>query len=129
MLAHIPRPVETFSGLRSLLKPGGALLVFTVNANSLIMKDTRDAWNGFTRNHLAFYTAVSARRLFQKAGFGSFFTRPHYAHVAKPLKDSLPPNIWHRYQTSVLEHAGGNMNRFLGINDRSWDGKTVPNTP
>ncbi|MBX3566425.1 MAG: class I SAM-dependent methyltransferase [Rhizobiaceae bacterium] len=116
VLAHLPRPIDTFSMLRSFLKPGGALLVFTVNANSLQLKANRDAWDGFTRNHLAFFSPMTARKLFKKSGFGEFYYRPHYAYFAKALKARLPPKVWHTYQTSVLEHIGGNMNRMIGIN-------------
>jgi 2-polyprenyl-3-methyl-5-hydroxy-6-metoxy-1,4-benzoquinol methylase len=116
VLAHLPRPIETFSMLRSYLKPNGALLVFTVNANSLLLKKDKDNWNGFTRNHLAFYSPDTATKLFRKAGFGEVYHRPHYANYLGGLKSKLTDEQWHTFQTSVLEHRGGNMNRMLAYN-------------
>ena len=116
VLAHLPRPIETFSMLRSYLKPNGALLVFTVNANSLLLKKDKDDWNGFTRNHLAFYSPDTATKLFRKAGFGEVFHRPHYANYLGGLKSKLTDEQWHTFQKSVLEHRGGNMNRMIAYN-------------
>ncbi len=118
VLAHLPRPIETFKMLRSFLKPGGALLVFTVNANSLLVKRDHQNWNGFTRNHLAFYTPKTAELLFKKAGFGEFYTRPHYGNVATKIRNKMPEAVWNTYKTSVLENQAGNMNRFLAFNSK-----------
>lgn len=116
VLAHLPRPIDDLAMLRSFLKPGGAILVFTVNSNSLLMKQDRDNWNGFTRNHLAFYTAETANRLFKEAGYGEVFHRPHFSNHAGSTKKALPKAVWHRWQMAVLEHRGGNMNRMLALN-------------
>lgn len=116
VLAHLPRPIDTLSELRSYLKPGGALLVFTVNANSLLLKQDRDRWNGFTRNHLAFYTAETANLLFRKAGFAEVLHRPHFSNHAGNTSKGLPVDVWNRWQLSVLEHRGGNMNRMMAFN-------------
>ncbi|MGH3323492.1 MAG: class I SAM-dependent methyltransferase, partial [Streptomyces sp.] len=56
VLAHLPRPVEDFTGFRKLLGPGGVLMILTVNAQSLLLKAHGSKWNGFTRNHLMFYS-------------------------------------------------------------------------
>jgi len=119
VLAHLPRPIDTFKMLRSYLKPGGALLVFTVNANSLLLKRDHQNWNGFTRNHLAFYSSKTAELLFKKAGFGEFYTRPHYANVAATVRRKMPEKTWNTYKVSVLESQSGNMNRFLAFNSKN----------
>ncbi len=116
VLAHLPRPIETLSMLRSFLKPDGALLVFTVNANSLLMKRDHAKWNGYTRNHLAFYSPDTAELLFKKSGFGEVFHRPHYANHMGGLKRKLSEEQWQITKTNVLEHRGGNMNRMLAFN-------------
>ena len=116
VLAHLPRPIETLSMLRSFLKPNGALLVFTVNANSLLMKRDLGKWNGYTRNHLAFYSPDTANNLFERAGFGEVYHRPHYANHLTPLKKKLTPQQWENTKVNVLEHRGGNMNRMLAFN-------------
>ena len=116
VLAHLPRPIETLSMLRSYLKPSGALLVFTVNANSLLMKRDFEKWNGYTRNHLAFYSQETANLLFEKAGFGKVYHRPHFANSLSALKKDLTNAQWNNTENNVLEHRGGNMNRMLAFN-------------
>jgi 2-polyprenyl-3-methyl-5-hydroxy-6-metoxy-1,4-benzoquinol methylase len=116
VLAHLPRPIDTFEMIRGFLKPGGALLVFTVNANSLLLKDQHESWNGFTTNHLAFFSPTTAKLLFRKAGYKQFYSRPHHANVFKEMIDKFTPEQWQTYKTNVLESSGGNMNRFLAFN-------------
>ena len=76
VLAHLPRPVEDLTMLQALLTDDGVLLVLTVNANSLNLKAKRDAWSGFTPNHLMFYSPTTLCRLFERAGFGAVILRP-----------------------------------------------------
>ena len=116
VLAHLPRPIDTLSELRSLLKPNGALLVFTVNANSLLMKRDHQKWNGYTRNHLAFYSPDTANELFKRCGFGEVYHRPHFANHFAGLQNKLSEREWDNTRTNVLEHRGGNMNRMLAFN-------------
>ena len=60
VLAHLPRPLEDLTMLRSLLAPDGVLLLLTVNADSLKLKRQLDAWAGFTPNHLVMFSPVAA---------------------------------------------------------------------
>ena len=78
VLAHLPCPVEDFTTFRDLLAPGGALLVLTVNANSLELKARGSAWGGFTPNHLKFYSPTTLPLLLRRAGFGRVEFRPMY---------------------------------------------------
>jgi hypothetical protein len=102
--------------LRSFLRPGGKLLVFTVNANSMLMKHMKEDWNGFTRNHLAFFSPTTGRTLLKKSGFSQVYWRPHYANVQSKVRAKLTDEQWNTYKTNVLELNGGNMNRFLAVN-------------
>ena len=58
VLAHLATPVEDLTMLRGLLADDGALLILTVNANSLLLKAHGPGWSGFTRNHLKIYSPV-----------------------------------------------------------------------
>ena len=78
VLAHLPRPVDDFKTIRGLLKPGGVLLVLTVNANSLQLKASMDDWGGFTPNHLKIFSPSTLSLLFERAGFGTVEFRPMY---------------------------------------------------
>jgi 2-polyprenyl-3-methyl-5-hydroxy-6-metoxy-1,4-benzoquinol methylase len=78
VLAHIPRPVEDLTRLRKLLALDGVLLIYTVNANSLLLKAYRSRWGGFTANHLIFSSPTTLPALVRKAGFATVVLRPQY---------------------------------------------------
>jgi SAM-dependent methyltransferase len=78
VLAHLPRPIDDLAMLRRLLAPDGVLLVYTVNANSLLLKAYGDGWGGFTRNHLVFSSPTTLPRLLRAAGFPAVVVRPMY---------------------------------------------------
>ena len=67
VLAHLATPVEDLTMLRGLLRPGGVLLILTVNANALLLKRRLDAWTGFTKNHLKFYAPDTLALLLERA--------------------------------------------------------------
>ena len=60
VLAHLAEPVEDLTMLRRLLAPDGVLLLLTVNAGSLKLKRQLETWDGFTPNHLIFFSPETA---------------------------------------------------------------------
>ena len=78
VLAHLPRPLEDLTMLRSLLAPDGVLLLLTVNAGSLKLKRQLEAWAGFTPNHLVMFSPAPLRRLLAGAGFAAVVMPPWY---------------------------------------------------
>jgi SAM-dependent methyltransferase len=84
VLAHLPKPVEELAGLRRLLAPDGVLLLLTVNAGSLALRRRLDAWGGFTRNHLAFFSPDTLALLLERAGFAAAVMPPWYG---EPVED------------------------------------------
>ena len=78
VLAHLARPVEDLTMLRSLLAPDGVLLLLTVNAGSLKLKrDARDL-------------AAASRRtilLFSSPGYAAAYcsAAPGFRAVVMPL--------------------------------------------
>jgi 2-polyprenyl-3-methyl-5-hydroxy-6-metoxy-1,4-benzoquinol methylase len=78
VLAHLPRPAHDLSRLRKLLAPDGVLLIYTVNANSLLLKAYGRRWGGFTANHLIFSSPITLPALVRKAGFATVVLRPQY---------------------------------------------------
>ena len=61
VLAHLAEPVEDLTMLRRLLAPDGVLLLLTVNAGSLKLRRQLAAWDGFTPNHLIFFSRRPCR--------------------------------------------------------------------
>lgn len=123
VLAHLPRPVEDITMLRGLLAPGGVLLIFTVNANSLLLRATLDSWNGFTENHLKMFSPQTLPLLLRKAGFEAVALPPFYGDTVEAGTTRLRPGGQRRLRRNV-ERGGnrGNMMRAVAFTDRG----TVP---
>lgn len=119
VLAHLPRPVDDLSMLRSLLASDGALLILTVNANSLLLKAYGSRWNGFTRNHLMFYSPDTLPRLLTLAGFAAVALAPFYGDTVEAGTTALPADRVARLRRTVDRTRGGNMMRALAFADDS----------
>ncbi len=115
VLAHLPCPVEDFRMMRSLLAPGGALLVLTVNANSLGLKAWRDDWNGFTPNHLKFFSPTTLPLLLKRAGFGSVVFRPMYGDAVESGSTRMAQRDIRRLKRAVDDGNRGNMMRAVAF--------------
>ena len=117
VLAHLPCPVEDFTMIRELLAPDGALLVLTVNANSLALKADRDAWTGFTPNHLKFYAPDTLSRLLGRAGFGAVVFRPMYGDGVEAGDSGLSARTIRRLKRTIDDGNRGNMMRAVAFPD------------
>lgn len=67
--AHLDDPMEMFRRIQRVLRPGGILLIWTVNAGGFRHQLVRERWEGFTPNHLVFFDQKSIRRALQAVGF------------------------------------------------------------
>lgn len=117
VLAHLPRPVDDLSMLRSLLAPEGVLLILTVNANSLLLKGNEGRWNGFTKNHLMFFSPYTLPRLLAKAGFAGVAFAHFYGDTVEAGTTNLSTRRVNRLRRVVDETDGGNMMRALAFAD------------
>jgi SAM-dependent methyltransferase len=115
VLAHLPCPVEDFTTIRRLLAPGGALLVLTVNANSLYLKAALDKWNGFTPNHLKFYSPTTLPLLLRRAGFGAVVFRPMYGDSVEAGTTTMSGRNVRRLKRTVDDGNRGNMMRAVAF--------------
>lgn len=113
VLAHLPRPVEDLARLRGLLKPGGVLLVSTVNANSLLLKAYADRWGGFTRNHLVFSSPATLPALLRAAGFADVEVRPSYFDAVELGESGLTERQVARLRRVVDDGNQGPMLRAV----------------
>jgi 2-polyprenyl-3-methyl-5-hydroxy-6-metoxy-1,4-benzoquinol methylase len=69
VIEHVPRPVETLRAVRALLQPGGIVLVFCPNFDSLAITTTRAESNlVMPTRHLSYFTRRSVQRLCELAG-------------------------------------------------------------
>jgi SAM-dependent methyltransferase len=111
VLAHLPRPLEDVAMLRSLLAPGGVLLLLTVNAGSLKLKRELAAWSGFTPNHLVMFSPDPLRRLLSGAGFAAVVMPPWYGEPVETGASRLRPREQRRLRATIDRGNRGNMLR------------------
>jgi SAM-dependent methyltransferase len=119
VLAHLPRPVADLSMLRGLLTDHGVLVILTVNAGSLHLAGLADRWQGFTRNHLMFYSRDTLPRLLRKAGFGAVGFAPFYGDGIGSGQCTLPPAELARLRHRVEATDGGSMLVAAGFATRA----------
>jgi SAM-dependent methyltransferase len=117
VLAHLPRPLEDVTMLRSLLAPDGVLLVLTVNAGSLKLKRQLETWGGFTPNHLVMFSPDPLRRLFRSAGFAAVVMPPWYGEPVETGRSRLGPREQRRLRRTIDRGNRGNMLRAVAFAD------------
>ncbi len=67
--AHLTDPMDMFRRIDRILRPGGLLLIWTVNAGSGLHKLSQNTWWGFTGNHVVFFDRHSMSRALTEVGF------------------------------------------------------------
>jgi SAM-dependent methyltransferase len=117
VLAHLPRPVEDLAMLRSLLADDGVMLVLTVNANSLLLKRDGGRWNGFTPNHLVFFSPTTLALALRQARFGALVLPPWYGEGFERGKTKMSPSYARRHRRNIERGNRGNMLRGLAFAD------------
>ncbi len=113
VLAHIPDPREQLGALRRVLRPGGMLLILTVNADSLQRHAFGGHWNGYTPGHLMFWSRATVTELLLGVGFEQVELREFYGEGIETQQSALTPRQVSRYRRLVDRTHGGNMLRVL----------------
>jgi SAM-dependent methyltransferase len=111
VMAHLPRPVDDLTMLRGLLAPDGVLLILTVNANSLRLKARGANWNGFTPNHLKFFSPSTLPLALGQAGFAAAVMPPMYSYEVERGKAGLSERDERRLRRVIDRGNRGNMLR------------------
>jgi 2-polyprenyl-3-methyl-5-hydroxy-6-metoxy-1,4-benzoquinol methylase len=119
VLAHLPRPSEEIGKLRRLLAPDGALVILTVNANSLLLKARHEGWNGFTPNHLVFFSQETLARMLRALGFEALVVRPFYSDALERGVVRLRHGYERRLRRNVERGNQGNMLRVAAFRSAS----------
>jgi SAM-dependent methyltransferase len=124
VLAHLAEPVEDLTMLRRLLAPDGVLLLLTVNAGSLKLKRQLETWDGFTPNHLIFFSPETLPRLLRRAGFGAVVMPPWYGEPVERGTSRLSARRQRRLRRAIDRGNRGNMLRAVAFADpdgpRRW---------
>ncbi|HSR09597.1 MAG TPA: class I SAM-dependent methyltransferase, partial [Bryobacteraceae bacterium] len=69
VIEHLPQPLETLQIVRSLLKPGGVLLVNYPDIGTLAARILRRRWPFWLSVHLIYYTRKTMSEQLRRAGF------------------------------------------------------------
>lgn len=106
LLEHVPAPLEVLTAARRRLRPGGLLLVFTINSESLFNRagDLAAKLSGlrwmqplellYDRRHCYYFTPASLRALLSRAGFSKpVHERGDRAHLGRWLSESASPGV------------------------------------
>nr|BFE80939.1 hypothetical protein GCM10020093_035400 [Planobispora longispora] len=93
------------------------LLILTVNAASLQLKAYGSKWNGFTKNHLMFYSSQTMPALLRRTGFAGVAFEPFYGDTIEAGTTKLPEPLRQRLRRNVKAADGGNMLRALAFAD------------
>jgi SAM-dependent methyltransferase len=113
VMAHLPRPLDDLRMLRRLLAPGGLILILTVNANSLQLKAKGADWNGFTPNHLKFFSPTTLERALTLAGFERVTMPPMLSYEVETGESGLRPPDERRLRRVIERGNRGNMIRAV----------------
>jgi 2-polyprenyl-3-methyl-5-hydroxy-6-metoxy-1,4-benzoquinol methylase len=134
VMAHLARPVDDLQMLRGLLAPDGVLLILTVNANSLRLKANGADWNGFTPNHLKFFSPKTLELALKQAHFATTVMPPMYTFEVEQGTARISPRDERRLRRVIARGNRGNMLRAAAFADpdgpRRWglaDQVTTPN--
>ena len=77
MIEHTTNPRATLERCRTLLKPGGILIVNYPDIGSWIARLLGRRWLFLTSVHLHYFDRITIRRLLAAAGFEVAVVRPH----------------------------------------------------
>ena len=121
LLEHVVRPEDTLERARSLLSPGGSLLVFTINSASLL-NQLAHAGHRLTRglisrpiellydaHHCFYFTEQTLANLVSRSGFEILERYNYRAHLNRWLIEPAP--AWMRAGTEVVDWLSIPLNR------------------
>jgi 2-polyprenyl-3-methyl-5-hydroxy-6-metoxy-1,4-benzoquinol methylase len=124
VMAHLAQPVEDLRMLRGLLAPDGVLLILTINANSLLLKGQGAGWNGFTPNHLKFFSPKTLELALKQAHFAATVMPAMYSYEVETGTARLSPRDERRLRRVITRGNRGNMLRAAAFADpdgpRRW---------
>jgi SAM-dependent methyltransferase len=75
VIEHFERPLDEISYINKLLKPGGLLVIWTGDVNSMPSRLLRKRWWYWQGQHIQYFSHQSLKRLLNKEGFEHMTTK------------------------------------------------------
>jgi SAM-dependent methyltransferase len=113
VMAHLDAPMDMLAKIRRVLRPGGVLLIWTVNAGSFRHKHSYERWSGFSPNHLIFFNRESILEALSKAGFSSIDIGNDHQDFDSMVKTGMIPAEHARYFEGVFKNE--NLGAMLAV--------------
>jgi predicted SAM-dependent methyltransferase len=89
LLEHLDDPLQAVKKCFEFLRPGGVLLLKTVNYNCLNRRAKKAGWTGFRPpDHVVYFNPYNLRLLLKKAGFKKINIS------AMPFNDNMYCEAW-----------------------------------
>jgi len=82
VIEHIPDPLRDLRTCYSYLKPGGMIVMSTIDINSLAAKILRSHWPWLIDMHRVYFSKSTMRKMLKKVGFTKISFRPHIRFVS-----------------------------------------------
>ena len=122
VIEHTPDPLQALRRVRSLLAPGGLLVVNYPDIGSWIARMLRRKWPFLSSVHLYYFTRQTIRAALDRAGFDVIEIKPHFQRLKLGYIISRGEVV-----SPGLSRAGGRLVSALGLADREvpyWLGQT-----
>jgi SAM-dependent methyltransferase len=122
VIEHTPQPREMLDRCRTLLRPGGILVVNYPDIGSWMARLLGRRWLFLTSVHLYYFTRATMRRMLESTGFTVSAMRPHFQRLELDY-------IFFRSAvlSSSIASAGRAVGRTLGLSKAQvpyWLGQT-----
>lgn len=115
--AHLENPIDMFRKIGRVLRSGGLLLVYTVNANGMQHRIHLENWNGFHKNHLVFFTLQTLTDALTKAGFANVEEANDNRDLLRWKETGVISTEQAAYFDSLMQKPNlGNMLQILATN-------------
>lgn len=82
VIEHIPNPLNDLKVCYSYLKPGGHIIMSTINIDSLISKMLGPKWPWLMDMHRVYFSESTMKKMLEKVGFVDIDFRPHVRYVS-----------------------------------------------